>query len=357
MKDKKSISSNENNRIVLLFIIIIILSILGLIFVRIGFYNYNGNDVTYQEEKNVDYKVYLKPNDFFDVEYLPKNRTYITSLIDYIHIDFDYTIALNEKMTGNYSYYIKGVVDAKETNTDNSYYTKEYVLSDVKNVTYENLDSINIKDNIDVNYQDYNNLLNDFKNEFSVSIDGNLQVILVISNNMKNEHLDNYVLKKTEVELNIPLSSLTVEVPIDASNKNDNGVLTSYQINSLNITYLVMRILGIILCISALIITFYLIYIAIEKYKLESIYDKTLRKILKTYDGVIVNLDSMPNISKTKIINVSSFEELIDAHSEVRHPINYVKERNSATFLLMSDGYTYCYKLKKGSHLKGGRKK
>ena len=348
---------NKIDKIILIFFITIVFSVSGFLLVRTGFYNYEEKEITYREDKNIDYKVYLKPNEFFEEEYLSKNKTYIASLIDYVHIDFDYTMDLNDQLSGSYTYYVKGILEANEQNSDNNYYSKEYMLTDTKTEQYQNKDSINIKENLNINYQEYNDILNSFKDEYHVTMDGNLRVVLVISNMIATEEVGKETLKETELELNIPLTSLTVEVPIDASSQSNEGVLVSYQIPKEGLFYPFARVLGIICYIVALVSVIYLIYLTIISYRLESIYNKKLRKILKVYDGIIVNLKTMPNINKSKVINVASFEELIDAHSEIRHPINFVREKDGSTFLLMSDGYTYCYKLKREVFTKGSDKK
>ena len=52
--------------------------------------NYSQDVVNYVENSSIDYKVYLKKNNYFDTPFLEKNKVYITSLIDYIDIDFSY---------------------------------------------------------------------------------------------------------------------------------------------------------------------------------------------------------------------------------------------------------------------------
>jgi len=47
-------------------------------------------DLIYTENSELNYKVYLKENDFFNVRYLEKDNQYIASLIDYIEADFKY---------------------------------------------------------------------------------------------------------------------------------------------------------------------------------------------------------------------------------------------------------------------------
>ena len=42
--------------------------------------------LSYIEKSKLDYRVYLKENDFYESEYLGKNMSYIASLIDFINI-------------------------------------------------------------------------------------------------------------------------------------------------------------------------------------------------------------------------------------------------------------------------------
>ena len=46
--------------------------------------------VNYSESSNINYKVYLKKNNFYENEYLEGNSIYVASLIDKIYINFDY---------------------------------------------------------------------------------------------------------------------------------------------------------------------------------------------------------------------------------------------------------------------------
>ena len=72
-----------------------------------------------------------------------------------------------------------------------------------------------------------------------------------------------------------------------------------------------------------------------------------MKKILKVYDSILVEVETIPNLSKFDIISVKNFEELIDAHSEVRRPINFVYQKEGVKFLLISEGMVWIYNLKK----------
>lgn len=153
---------------------------------RFGFRNYDEHIVNYKEDSNIDYKVYLKPNDFFTEDFLPQGMSYVTSLIDFLRLDFNYNLDLDEKVSGNYSYYIKGTVTANRENSDSKFYTKDYILKDVKTESYTDRENINIKDSIDVDYDIYNNVLTSFRDEYGVQMDGNLKVSLIVENNAKD---------------------------------------------------------------------------------------------------------------------------------------------------------------------------
>jgi hypothetical protein len=80
--------------------------------------------------------------------------------------------------------------------------------------------------------------------------------------------------------------------------------------------------------------------------KSENKYYVELKRILSTYDGIIVNVSSLPDLTKFNVIKVRTFDELLDAHGEVRMPINYYSQKNKATFILVNDTMLWMYVLR-----------
>lgn len=303
--------------------------------------------VEYNEKSNIDYKVYLKENSFFETPYLEKNRTYIASLIDYVLIDFDYVFDLDEKVNGSYSYYIKGTISANKSNSKDYYWSKDYLLTEKITKDYSDTKEIKINADAKVNYQIYNNLLNDFKSQYGVTMDGVLTVSLVIENNIESDLIDRKIEKDSKVELNIPLTTLTVEVPIETSELNNNGSLFREVVQENVLYYTVIKYLGYSCFIISCLLFIKLMRIVIFYSKFEDKYNKALNRILKTYDNIIVNATSVPNLEGLNVVSVMSFDELIDAHGEVRQPINYVSLNGSAVFVLINDGMAWKFELKK----------
>lgn len=335
------------DKLIIVAIISALYSFLALNLARLGFRNYDERIINYNEDSKVNYQVHLKSNDFFQDEFLPENMSYVTSLIDYIKLNFDYNLNFDETLSGTYSYYIKATMDANKENSDSKFYTKDYILSDVKTEKFDDKKKINIKESIDVDYDTYNDVLIAFRDEYGVQMDGNLDVSLVVESTFNDKVSGEDAGKKSETSLNIPLTTLTVEVPIEKDNKVNSGVLLSTKITKEGFIYNVFRVLAIICYIAAFTFLLYFIYLTYLSFKLENAYVKKLKKILKVYDGIIVNVKKKPSMDNNKVVWVSSFEELIDAHGEVRNPINYIQEKDGALFLLVSESYIYAYKLRR----------
>lgn len=64
-------------------------------------------------------------------------------------------------------------------------------------------------------------------------------------------------------------------------------------------------------------------------------YIKERKKILRTYDSVLVEVEEIPNIAGKNIIKVKTIDDLVDAQLELREPIYYKNDNDSAFFLLL----------------------
>mgnify|MGYP002620084881 CR=1 FL=1 len=64
-------------------------------------------------------------------------------------------------------------------------------------------------------------------------------------------------------------------------------------------------------------------------------YIKNKRRILRTYNSIIVEVESIPNIAGKNIIKVKTIEDLVDAQLELREPIYYKNDNDSCFFILL----------------------
>ncbi len=69
----------------------------------------------------------------------------------------------------------------------------------------------------------------------------------------------------------------------------------------------------------------------------EALYTNYLKRIIKTYDAILVESNTLPSIKDKNIVKVSNLDDLIDAQIEVKKPIYYNKFQDYAVFILVDN--------------------
>lgn len=328
------------------------LFIIGLLLIIYGLNDIKTTKLEYNEDNFVKYNVYLKKNEFFDTPYLGENRTYIASLIDYIDVNFRYKINFNNTINGISKYKYIAQVSANKKDSSGYYWKKEYDLSEEKKLPIENNSSILINDNIKVKYNLYNDILNKFKKEYGVNTDGQLKIMMKVTNDLSLEEIKDPINLNAELSLSVPLLEQSLEVSINKDADNENDTLEMKE-KSKSIIYPILKISGTIIVLSS-IIGFILMTKKRIRYKSEHYYNLTLEKILKNYDSIIANTNNIPEMNGLKRIEINSFEELLDVYNEVRMPINYYQNstKDKSTFIIINDDIVWIYKLVKRKKMK-----
>ncbi len=336
-------TSKKYTVIQVLFVICIILfSFVDIFMYKKGYFNEKKVTLKYQENNDIDYKVYLKQNDFFDDKYLEKGQTYITSLIDHVNVDYNYNIKYDNNVTGEYKYYVYATVESNKSNSDAKYWSKDYKLTDENSMKIKDVMEYSIHENVDIDYNKFNNILISFKKTLGLSgANGVLKVYL----NVVSEVIGNEVpaVIENKLLLSLPLSEMTIEASINSdAHNNIKEVSKPINTDKLKLT----RTLGGLYAAAVLFFVILLIHVTKSKKDLNK-YENELKKILNTYDSIIVNVNKLPDLSGYKVIDVASFNELLDAHGEVRMPINFFKDVRRSYFVLLNDNTAWKYVMSK----------
>jgi len=329
-------------------ILFVFMLLLGIFSIYCGFNNIELIKFSSDENSKIDYKVYLKPNKFFNTEYLDENKTYIASLIDYVDVNFNYSANFSHNLSGEVKYKYTILLNANKKTGDGYYWQKEYDLSEYKYVKLNNNNQLNISDNFKINYGIYNNLLNKFKKEYGLTTDGELKVLLNIENNSKIDGVDENINLKSSSSLSIPLLERALEISIDKDiANNDKTMIFKRKVNTIN--YLLYKVVGVVISILS-VIGFIKVTNDRRKFKLQNEYDIELKRILDNYDSIIANVDTIPSFDESKRIILSKFDELLDVYNEVRMPINYYQNKkdgkNKSTFFIINNDVVWIYVLK-----------
>ena len=338
----KPVRKKINVKNLFVFLLVLICLPLGNVLFIKGL-NTKDEQLSYQENGDVTYKVYLKENKFFEEEYLDMNKVYITSLIDYIDTNFTYNIVFDKPSSGTYTYSVKAILSADTTNSSGNYWSKEYQLSNGESDKFTNKNVINFDKKVKIDYQKYNDLLMNFKKEYGLTMDGSLKVYLDIDIKLDS---DTKASKKSfNPQINVPLTQATIEVPIGIQKALMSGYLKISEKPS--VKSIICKYSGIVVFLIGSVLAIYLTIVVTKKGEKQYAYVKKLNKILKTYDGIIVNVNKSPDIDNISVINVEDFNELLDAHSEVRLPINYYDDEDTANFILIGNNMAWKYILEK----------
>ena len=303
--------------------------------------------INYSETSNIDYKIYLKDNNFYENDYLEKGMVYIASLIDKIHVNFNYYFNVGKNGNLDVKYKIKGKLTVASQANSNVFYTKDYDLSKevVEEIKDGNKFTLNDK-TIVIDYGYYNGLANDFKNKYAVNTDSKLEVYLEIEEKSKDGN--SYELSNSnKVVLVIPLSQQEVNISLEDQNINSEKQIIN------NPKFIVKDLKYIAIFGLSIIFSFILLLALINKinvliYKEETEFDKFVDKLLRGYDRIIITVKTAPNFDNCNVIKVESFQELIDVRDNTNQPINYylITNHQKCEFFVINKNNVYVYVVK-----------
>ena len=105
---------------------------------------------------------------------------------------------------------------------------------------------------------------------------------------------------------------------------------------------------AIITYVAAAILGFVGIYYIITNSNPKAAYESEVRSILNTYDSVLVQSNTVPNLDGRNIVYIGSIDDLIDAQLEIRKPICYIKQSESCSFILLDEKEAFVHIMKLG---------
>lgn len=219
MKEQKPKRTNEGqNRIQHIFILagVIILGA-GIIMLHSSVSSFY-NDIKYfniKENSNISFDVKLLENDFYDNTKLKENQSYPGSLINNIETNYNYKLETSEKSNISYTYNIDAIITGKYSTSNNissEVWEKQYEI--VPNMTnyVEDADEINIENIFLIDYQKYNQVVNDFKKTLKLSIDTELSVVMTIKYSGNIVSIGSYFDGTKIIKMKMPITSTVTKI-------------------------------------------------------------------------------------------------------------------------------------------------
>lgn len=307
--------------------------------------------VEYVEKGDVDYKVYLKQNNYYKEKYLGEGMEYVANIINTINPDFRYEIHATDNLDMSYAYKITATLLISKDSDSQPLYTRTFDLIK-KDVKVVNSNNLTISENLIIDYDEYNSLVNRYKKDFGISAYSKLIINMDINIVGKHSNNEDQMFINRTLQASIPLSEQTIRISIDTEEINNNGLLFAKgKITVSNILLFVVALvsLGLVLL---LLITSIRLYI---KFKRRNIYYITLNKYINEYDKLVINGSyENTNIDETKfdnVVKIEKFEELVDAAENLSLPILFyeVIPGELSFFVVTNDKTLYKYTLDKAA--------
>lgn len=346
-KLNKKIYVDTPLRIFVLAGFVFIFAFLSLIFLKKGLETKTYTSIYYSEKSNLDYKVYLKENPYFNESFLTKGNQYIASLINYIDADFSYDFSASNLMDLQFRYLIKADVTVYEKGDSSKIlYKSSDVLLPEKTVQYTGSSNYSVRETVKIDYDKYNNIVSSFKRDYSLALESQLKVTLYVFMNGTYKEIKQPLSSSQNMSLTIPLTEQTINIAMNYKEVNDANVVEEYSnVETINIVFFVL--FGISLIIS-LVVTVKLVRF-LNKIKTKGTeYDRILGTILKDYEGIVARVKKVPDFSGRTVIELESFDEILDISEKLDKPILFIEmhKHQKSWFIIVNHNEIYKYSLK-----------
>ena len=351
-KNLDKIKIKNSTRVSLMMLAIVIFSLSSANFYKAIFKNdvtkVQQDVYTYTNEYKSNYVVNVKENSFITEKTLPSGQTYLSDLIDSLDMNIKYKYSGSKDTTINYTYKIDAVIGANYNSdgSDYSVWNKTYNLKTSDSLQAKN--SINIDENINVDYTKYNKEVKNFKQTLGMNVDAYLYVKLTVNTSttanhqeVKNEYVSNFSISLGDKVAVVEGKNEDTKV---GSVKQEN----TYTQNSVDVPKLLISAIAVIISLY----TMYFVRFKTKKFNaIKNEFKLELNRILKSCQDRIVMVKNNVDTDTETIIDVNDFGELIKLSEELYKPIlcwiSEDLEEQQAWFSIISNKVRYRFILKK----------
>lgn len=334
MRRRHKIKLAIGSLVIILFAIILIVTYKML---NKNYYN------EYKENAKVDYRIRLKENEFYTGEYLEGSTGVVASIIKDIEAEFKYKLDLNEEQEYIYDYKILGQIDVKEGSRENSIYTMEEEIAN-RTTTEVNSNQLEIDEKFIIDYNEYNRKISKFITVYNLS-NTNSTLTINMYLHVTNKYDGSQINKDTKVmSLSIPLTTKTADVSISTNVVKGEGKTLIQKSQYGDLTYILIA--GVLTLIVGIIVLIMLIKYVIETRSAETMYEQELKKILFNYKSNIQKISSEESLKDFKILEIATFNEILEMRDTVQSPIlMYTESEERTKFMIINNDILFVYTL------------
>lgn len=305
--------------------------------------------VEYNETSDVDYKVYLYENDFFEEEYLGKGHTYVASLIETIETSINYKLHVTRPdVEYQYEYGADMTLLIKDGKTNQTIFEKTEVLEDKKTYIHPVGKDLLINEKVEIDYSKYNTIAGMFNETYDLDNTLNMIVINMYVNvtgtcqDLVSDSTDSYV-----ITVNIPLTTKTTSIEITSNiPETEEKMLACLNESSYKDLFKILTIVSFGLLVVSIVV---LVVFVIKTRNTHINYTRKVNKLVSNYRSYIQKVKSELDFADCKIIQVTNFVEMLEIRDTIQKPILMQEDEDKtwAKFYIPADtNLVYMFEMK-----------
>ena len=313
--------------------------------------------IEYTENANLDYKVFLKDNEFYDEEYIGSGHSYVSSLIEKVNADFVYNLDLNaEKVKFDYTYKVYAQLIIASTDTGDHIYDPIYDIVPETKETSKKGNNLNIKESVAIDYSKYNALAQEFIDAYGLKRTTSTLVVTMAVNVLSScDELTDSNDNSYFISLHIPLVEDYFSMfTTSTNNESDTKVLACRGPVSQNL-FLIVSIVMILIAVLQVAALIFFVYITRNE---DVNYTNKVRKLLSSYRSFIQQMEGEFDSTGYQTVPIKTFNEMLSIRDIIQSPILMFEnlDQTMTEFLIPTNTkilYTYCIKVENYDEIYG----
>ena len=349
--DKRKRADYKRNRKIWISMLAVLVALLTVASVALLGIYYRLNKtfyINYAETGEVDYKVKLKPNSFYEQEYLPAGQAYVASLIDGVVADFSYALATeSSNVRYDYSYKIDTQLLVTDAQTGNALFSPVYDTLPEKSFTQSRADRLAIREQVVIDYAHYNAIAENFIDTYQLTATSSsllvrMHVFVVSSCEEFNaDNVNEYV-----VSLSIPLTGKTLNIEMSTGvPAAETKILACDRAENKN---LFLRA-GLGVAGGDLVLALVLVLVIFLTRNTDINYEIKVKKLLSAYRSYIQRINNEFDTRGYRVLLVNSFNEMLEIRDTISAPIlmHENEDQTCTQFLIPTDSqFLYLFEIK-----------
>ena len=337
-EEKKRRSNYRRRRKMLIMLLLTLVAMFSLISLSfgVGYIQYSKEVyIEYSEKSDVDYKVFLKPNSFYEEEYLEKGHSYVATLINNIKIDFAYAIEMSiENIDYEYTYWVDTQLEIIDRKSNKPIYNPTEVLVEKTTKKQNSSEKLSINNSIDIEYDKYNFIASEFNEVYQLKdTANNLIVSMHVDVTSKSDEFNDNTNNSHIIKLVIPLTQQTIDVTLSTSVPNSKSkVLACKNIEKETLNKNGLIVFSIIDALT-IIGLFFFAYVTRNT---DINYTIKVNKLVSAYKSYIQKINNEFDVTGYQQLYVSTFNEMLDIRDTIQTPILMFEnnDQTMTTFLI-----------------------